>query len=809
MASSAATGTAPAAIIPAQVGFLAIFNPSLGNTDETLDDQIVYYSSLDTQSLKRRRHRRAKPTENVSQAERNERLRQIGLAQGMVNFAKNFSGDQAVDTIETEKTRVVLHELEPGWWVLACVDLTRLPLPTPTTSKSKDGTGSVDRQYEYSSREVKPSCLLLQNLLRAHATFLLHHDSSLSALFLRLKREKFTRTLGRYWDLYISTWNVLLHGNPVQNIFGGIKIAASGELGIGVGEEERGSGEREVLEGFVERTEGLVDLVVSKFGSSDPDEVSKSGEKLKEDGQNSDTEWLGTAKEPGAEDGAIFLGVGALSRNSIRNITHWMEDIYSWGDNAYGVFDSPKAIRRPRGGASRSPEGHHTTVTAEQPMQVPPSLIPLRRGSKSTTTTPSPRANNGSPDPATNPATNPEAPDTTQEYAGGIDKYMEYLKLGYGKYWSLGGESANKTGAQDVASSPERRNTKGDDSVGHFLIGLTGEVEEGWVEDPEERRFLDNPEQQDPNTRNMVRTLTVELETGATEKSESQISTSLGSQDTELSNKRASMVMKRASFDSQDRNKTQKLRVVVYVSKPFIFTFLFELRTESLEFQGLYRSLHQQIVPLRKSLSNSTAYRPEKPDVGLAASAIYDLVWDPKDITVHSTVPNIPDAAETYHGDGQVPWSRVEALNTHMQVLNVYNAAKADLSELERTCKTSRGWWIVWNRILERKGTAAVLERASSSEDDSSSGSVKEDLESGETMASSSVASTIRESRPLSVSKEIILIRKASDHGGHSRSVSLTGVGSAAGWSDGASRLAQGIGVDTRKYIEGLLNMHR
>lgn len=114
------------AIIPAQVGFLAIFNPSLGITDETLDDQIVYYSSVDTHTQKRRRRSRrrtssaaARPTQNLSQAERNERLRQIGLAQGMVNFSKDFAGDQAVDTIETEKTRVVLHELEPGWWILA------------------------------------------------------------------------------------------------------------------------------------------------------------------------------------------------------------------------------------------------------------------------------------------------------------------------------------------------------------------------------------------------------------------------------------------------------------------------------------------------------------------------------------------------------------------------------------------------------------------------------------------------------------------------------------------------------------------
>ena len=51
-----------------------------------------------------------------------------------------------------------------------------------------------------------------------------------------------------------------------MDIYGGIKLAAGGELGMGVGEEEWGSGEREVLEHFQSRTEGLVDLMVSRFG---------------------------------------------------------------------------------------------------------------------------------------------------------------------------------------------------------------------------------------------------------------------------------------------------------------------------------------------------------------------------------------------------------------------------------------------------------------------------------------------------------------------------------------------------------------
>lgn len=118
----------PGAIVPARLGFLAIFNPSLGKTDETIDDQIVYYASVTTQNQRlRRRHRsRGKPTEHISQEERNERLRQIGLAQGMIEFSRSFSGGVAVDAIDTEKARVILHELEPGWWILAVCCTTHL-----------------------------------------------------------------------------------------------------------------------------------------------------------------------------------------------------------------------------------------------------------------------------------------------------------------------------------------------------------------------------------------------------------------------------------------------------------------------------------------------------------------------------------------------------------------------------------------------------------------------------------------------------------------------------------------------------------
>jgi len=108
-------------VIPAQLSFLAIYNPSLGTTDETVADQIVYYSSPESKSAERTRrlYSSRSQSDDAARDESNLQLRQIGLAQGMVEFGRSFSDGRSVDTIETEKSRIILHELEAGWWILA------------------------------------------------------------------------------------------------------------------------------------------------------------------------------------------------------------------------------------------------------------------------------------------------------------------------------------------------------------------------------------------------------------------------------------------------------------------------------------------------------------------------------------------------------------------------------------------------------------------------------------------------------------------------------------------------------------------
>ena len=73
------------AVQPARLSFLTIYNPSFGQSDETIHDQILYYYSACSSEAK---NVSGKSSRELVQAEENEKLRQIGLAQGMVEFAR-------------------------------------------------------------------------------------------------------------------------------------------------------------------------------------------------------------------------------------------------------------------------------------------------------------------------------------------------------------------------------------------------------------------------------------------------------------------------------------------------------------------------------------------------------------------------------------------------------------------------------------------------------------------------------------------------------------------------------------------------
>src|SRR5262245_47578224 len=148
-----------------------------------------------------------------------------------------------------------------------------------------------------------------------------------------------------------------------------------------------------------------------------------------------------------------------------------------------------------------------------------------------------------------------------------------------------------------------------------------------------------------------------------------------------------------------------------------MFTFLFEPQTLALSSSTLYRSIHHQLGPLQKPLLSSTSpanaaqraplsetYRSSKKDPN-PQQPLYSLTYEPSNNTIHATIPNVPDPAtpaevlRLYHNSIHPEWTRLEALSVHTQVLNTYIETRSRPSEVERTCKTSRGWWIVWMRL--------------------------------------------------------------------------------------------------------------
>ena len=74
-------------VVPASLSFLAIYNPSLSSGDETVEEQIVYY--FDGQNANTNGEAPHETKDSGDGAEQaNKRLRSVGLAQAMIQFAR-------------------------------------------------------------------------------------------------------------------------------------------------------------------------------------------------------------------------------------------------------------------------------------------------------------------------------------------------------------------------------------------------------------------------------------------------------------------------------------------------------------------------------------------------------------------------------------------------------------------------------------------------------------------------------------------------------------------------------------------------
>lgn len=762
-------------VVPAQLSFLAIYNPSLSSSDEDVHKQIVFYHSKASKS-KPKEQGKGTSTQDETQAhnkERDEQLLQVGLAQGMVGFARSFSNGEPVESIDTDKSRIVLTELEDGFWILASVDLTRLP-STSQTGTAASNTSKLE--YEYSSREVSPPALLIEQLKSAYSIFCLHH-TSFGRVFGKQGREGFERILHKFWSIFAKRWDVLLHGSPSVEIFGGLKLASGGELGVGVGEEEWGSPERDVLEGYIRTTEGLVDVLVSRFGESPPPQ-SNDATKRPTDVIESER-WLGNGRFSGPSDGVVFSGTGAISRQSLRDLSRWLETIYTYGERAYGVQVNPYSGRdrtRRRAASKRIPDNvtdDKESMKPSSPPALPPGIPPpIVQSAESSLR-------------AASNAVESKNKDVEQSLPslGDINAWTKYLSIPYGNLWggSKDSNTKSRTDSPDRGSNKDSAHDEDDpvtetaaqigrEKAGYFLVGLQGDL----------------GDDEEDSSRIPHRLLHVEL-------THDMVETPMSEGEVEW---------------PAPMRQLSRLRALVYVHRPFIYVFLFKHSTQSLSLATFYRNLHSFFSPLNASFSKSTspervaqrileATNPYTTDGEPNSLPIYDLVYDPKTLTIHSTIPNIPEPGTLVSeglGGSQSGWSRVEALHVHSHILSTAVEIQRNGDKIEQTCKTSRGWWVAWMRL-----PPSGLEHAKTDESVHAAEFDTQDLREAFLVrrGRDAIASSVKSSGRFSSGMWGL--------GGPTTEQKMGGA--AAGW--GPKGLSEGIGIDTRRYIEEILSLCR
>lgn len=686
---------------------------------------------------------------------------------------------------------------------------------------------------------------------------------------------------------------MLLHGNPAVDIYNGTKLAAGGELGIGVGEEEWGSAEREVLEGFMSRTDGLLDLVVARFGDG-PDQ-SASGTHLY-DAALPQEPWLGVDRHLRASDGVVFSGVGTISKSALCSLSHWMEWIYKYGEKAYGVGENPSTIPRRKGQTAqrRATDVNDSGTLAESqqgsrsrdlwtskalnhrgkspdirreamlgnassplPPGIPPPLVAVVENSleDATTKVRSEMAKDSQQDTLQQ--------ESKEASASGTERMMKYLTLGYGSAWSFSSMASSSSNTNSEAAQvdvppqtvPDALEQKGEEepltqldpspevgdqetqpfvqtiepSVGRFIIGLLGDLE-GESDSPSPKdsgtRKNTRDKSQPSNSRIMLRTLNLQI---------SRTTSSVTQVYDDFPEDGANLVQPVSEF--------RKVQVAVYVHQPFIFLFVFALHTATLTYPSFYRSIDRQLGPLQRPLLVSTdparaleriksaISENENPDGSSHLSwiehPVFELIYDPGKKTIRSSIPNIPppgplaveslEQSKAPYASGSwftlgIPTSqssklvpvpaarlmnRIQALSIHTHILNMYASTRRLFNEMERSIKTSRGYWITWMRVPPHISESEVPTSDIEARVESLGGHCKE-------------VYLVRKSEGTESGPGVTTTRKLS--GGNrwlikDRDVSGSSAGS-GGDNSRAPTEEMARGFDARKYVDALLRLN-
>ncbi|KAI9019556.1 hypothetical protein CLU79DRAFT_804864 [Phycomyces nitens] len=194
------------------LSYFCVYNPSLGPTEENTKDQILYYTA-----------KRVVPAD--------VKMKQVGLAQALVNFTSAFSPSKPAQNVHTQKNRMVFLQPEPGFWMYMCVELGIL------RRQIRDPKGKEKLVTEYLDTQLSDRAL--ESVLKIgyeqfkllHGTFsyiLYQDDEEITGLPSRQRTRSLMHCIEEFFSEWIWKWDfdrldtmvfsAVFNGVPVQPI---------------------------------------------------------------------------------------------------------------------------------------------------------------------------------------------------------------------------------------------------------------------------------------------------------------------------------------------------------------------------------------------------------------------------------------------------------------------------------------------------------------------------------------------------------------------------------------------------------------
>lgn len=93
------------ALSPPSLASFYIYNATFSKTEEDGDEMVMYYYPTDL--------------------DLGRKVRNIGLAQGLVNFTRTFSPDKLCESVRTMKRTQAFFEPEPEYWIILVRNFTK------------------------------------------------------------------------------------------------------------------------------------------------------------------------------------------------------------------------------------------------------------------------------------------------------------------------------------------------------------------------------------------------------------------------------------------------------------------------------------------------------------------------------------------------------------------------------------------------------------------------------------------------------------------------------------------------------------